>query len=314
MIRKMIGKPFYQLAAALALLILLSSATYTVGEAEQVIITQFGEPVGDPITSPGLHFKVPFVQKANYFDKRFLEWNGDPNQVPTKDKRFIWVDTYARWRITDPLRFFQRLRDERGAQSRLDDILDGETRNAVARHNLVEVVRSTNRTPEQPEAESEEETSILERIETGRESITKEILQRASERASGLGIELMDFRLKRINYVEEVQKDVFARMIAERNRVAQRYRSEGEGEAARIRGERERELQKIQSEAYRTAQELRGKADAEAAEIYAEAYSRDAGFYAFMKSMETYERTVDPKSVLILTTDSELLRYLRNAP
>jgi membrane protease subunit HflC len=306
-------KTLFRLAAVFVLLLLLNSTTYVVNEAEQVIVTQFGEPVGKPVLTPGLHFKVPLVQKANYFDKRFLEWDGDPNQVPTKDKRFIWVDTYARWRISDPLKFFQRLRDERGAQSRLDDIVDGETRSAVARHDLVEVVRSSNRKAATPEIGSEEET-VLEQIQTGRQAITDEILKRASQRASDLGIELMDFRLKRINYVEEVQKDVFARMIAERNRVAQRYRSEGEGEAARIRGERERDLQKIQSEAYRTAQGIRGKADAEATNIYAEAYSRDADFYAFTKSMETYELTADPKGLLILTTDSDFLKYLKKSP
>ncbi len=306
-------KSILRIAAIIVVLLLVNSTTYVVNEAEQVIVTQFGSPVGQPVVTPGLHFKVPVIQKANYFDKRFLEWDGDPNQVPTKDKRFIWVDTYARWRISDPLKFFQRLRDERGAQSRLDDIVDGETRSAVARHDLVEVVRSTNREAAAQEIGSEEET-LLEKIQTGRQAITDEILKRASGRAADLGIELMDFRLKRINYVEEVQKDVFARMIAERNRVAQRYRSEGEGEAARIRGERERDLQKIQSEAYRTAQGLRGKADAEATNIYAEAYNRDADFYAFTKSMETYELTADPKGMLILTTDSDFLKYLKKAP
>jgi modulator of FtsH protease HflC len=310
----MSGKSTIQIVAVLFLLLLLFSSAYLVKETEQVIITQFGEPVGDPVSEPGLHFKLPLIQKTNYFDRRFLEWDGDPNQVPTKDKRFIWVDSYARWRISDPLKFFQRLRDERGAQSRLDDILDGETRNAVARHNLVEVVRSSNRDPDVIEAGSEEETAVLEIIEKGRRLIADEILKRAAERASDLGIELMDFRFKRINYVEQVQKDVFARMIAERNRVAERYRSEGEGEAARIRGERERDLKLIQSEAYRKSQEVRGKADGEAGDIYAEAYSRDAAFYAFTKSMETYEQTLDPRSVLILTTDSDFLKFLRSAP
>jgi modulator of FtsH protease HflC len=310
----MSGRSTIQIVAVLFLLLVLFSSAYLVKETEQVIITQFGEPVGDPVSEPGLHFKLPLIQKTNYFDRRFLEWDGDPNQVPTKDKRFIWVDSYARWRISDPLKFFQRLRDERGAQSRLDDILDGETRNAVARHNLVEVVRSSNRDPDVIEAGSEEETAVLEIIEKGRRLIADEILKRAAERASDLGIELMDFRFKRINYVEQVQKDVFARMIAERNRVAERYRSEGEGEAARIRGERERDLKLIQSEAYRKSQEVRGKADGEAGDIYAEAYSRDAAFYAFTKSMETYEQTLDPRSVLILTTDSDFLKFLRSAP
>jgi len=299
-----------QIIVLLAIVLLLDQATYTVSETEQVIITQFGDPVGDPVTSPGLHFKVPFIQRTNVFDNRFLEWDGNPNQVPTRDRRFILVDTYARWRITDPLLFFQRLRDERGAQSRLDDILDGETRNAVAQHNLIELVRSTNRNAADVQIESEEEAVILEPLEQGRQEITREILQTAAGRTADLGIELLDLRLKRINYVSEVQQDVFARMIAERQRVAEEFRSEGQGEAARIDGERERELAQIQSEAYRIAEELRGKADATATAVYAEAYNRDADFYAFTKSMETYEQTMDGETVFILDTDSELLRFL----
>ena len=294
----------------LGVLFVLSSATYQVEEINQVIITQFGEPTGEPVTEPGLHFKVPFIQKTNYFEKRFLEWDGNPNQVPTKDKRFIWVDTYARWRIVDPLRFFQRLRDELGAQSRLDDILDGETRNAVARYDLIEIVRSTNRDPDTVQIESDEETAILDEIQMGRQQIASEILERAASRTSDLGIELLDLRLKRINYVEEVQQDVFARMIAERQRIAAEFRSEGQGESARISGERERDLAQIQSEAYRTAEELRGTADAEATSIYGEAYNRDPDFYAFTKSLETYEQTMDASTFFLLGTDSELLKYL----
>lgn len=294
----------------LGVLFVLSSATYQVHEVNQVIITQFGEPTGEPVTEPGLHFKVPFIQKTNYFEKRFLEWDGNPNQVPTKDKRFIWVDTYARWRIVDPLRFFQRLRDELGAQSRLDDILDGETRNAVARYDLIEIVRSTNRDPDTVQIESDEETAILDEIQMGRQQIASEILERAASRTSDLGIELLDLRLKRINYVEEVQQDVFARMIAERQRIAAEFRSEGQGESARISGERERDLAQIQSEAYRTAEELRGTADAEATSIYGEAYNRDPDFYAFTKSLETYEQTMDASTFFLLGTDSELLKYL----
>jgi len=299
-----------QIAVGVALLVLLAESAYTVSETDQVIITQFGEPVGDPVVTPGLHFKVPFIQRTNVFDKRFLEWDGNPNQVPTRDRRFIWVDTYARWRITDPLLFFQRLRDERGAQSRLDDVLDGETRNAVARHDLIELVRSTNRNPDDVPIDTEEEAVILETLERGREEITRDILRTAAERTADLGIELLDLRLKRINYVDEVQQDVFARMIAERQRVAEQFRSEGQGESARINGERERELAQIQSEAYRQAEELRGEADATATGIYAEAYDRDADFYAFTKSLETYEQTMDPSTVFILGTDSELLRFL----
>lgn len=299
-----------RIALIVLVLLLINSAFYTVNETSQVIITQFGDPIGRPITTPGVHMKVPLVQQVNEFDKRFLEWDGNPNQVPTKDKRFIWVDTYARWRIVDPLKFFQRLRDERGAQSRLDDILDGETRNAVARYDLIELVRSTNRREEDVPVESEEEKIILEPITMGRVKIEREILDRAASRMGNLGIELLDIRLKRLNYVEQVQKDVFARMIAERNRIAELFRSEGEGEAARIRGERERELKRIQSEAYRSAEELRGKADAQATDIYADAHGRDPDFYAFMKSLETYERTMDAHTVFILGTDSELLKFM----
>ena len=299
------------LVILLAALVLLGQTAYTVSETEQVIITRLGEPVGDPVVQSGLHFKIPFIERINVFEKRFLEWDGNPNQVPTKDKRFIWVDTYARWRIVDPLLFFQRLRDERGAQSRLDDILDGETRNAVAQHDLIELVRSTNRNPEDVPIESEEESVILDTIAQGRQEITREILTTAQSRTADLGIEILDIRFKRINYVEEVQQDVFARMIAERQRIAQQFRSEGQGEAARIDGERERELAQIVSEAYREAEALRGEADAEATKVYAEAYNKDADFYAFTKSLETYEATMDTSTVFILGTDSELLRFLR---
>ena len=291
-------------------LFLAGSSAYIVSETNQVVITQFGEPVGEPITDPGLHFKIPFIQTANMFEKRFLEWDGFPNQVPTRDRRFIWVDTYARWRITDPLLFFQRLRDERGAQSRLDDILDGETRNAVARHDLIEIVRTSNREPANTAASGLEEAETLDPIVTGREQITREILEAAAAAVGELGIELLDLKFKRINYIADVQQDVFARMIAERQRIASEFRSEGEGESARIQGERERDLAQIQSEAFRAAEEIRGTADAEAIDIYADAYGRDAQFYAFTKSLETYERTMDPSTFFILGTDSELLRFL----
>ena len=303
-------KTVTQLFGLVLILVVLSSATYQVHETNQVIITQFGQPIGGAKTEPGLHFKVPFIQKTNYFEKRFLEWDGSPNQVPTKDKRFIWVDTYARWRIVDPLRFFQRLRDERGAQSRLDDILDGETRNSVARYDLIELVRSNNRNPDDVLVESEEEAAILEGIEMGRGQIAAEILATSAQRTADFGIELLDLRLKRINYVEEVQQDVFARMIAERQRIAEEFRSEGEGEAARIAGERDLELLRIQSEAYRAAEELRGVADGTATAVYGDAYNSDPDFYAFTKSMETYEATMDSTTMFILGTDNELLKYL----
>ncbi len=306
------AKTITSIILGLTILITLSTSVYVTNEAQQVIITQFGRPVGEVVTEAGLHLKIPFIQAANYFEKRFLEWDGVANQVPTRDKRFIWVDTYARWRISDPLLFFQRLRDERGAETRISAILDGETRNSVARHDLVEVVRNSNRDTADILLDAEEETAILEEILIGRAEIQREIREAAQASLNDLGIELLDVRLKRINYVEEVQVDVFQRMIAERQRIASRYRSEGEGETARIDGERERELQRIQSEAYREAEEIRGQADGEATRIYAAAYNRDANFYAFIKSLETYELTADPSSILILTTDSELLRFVKS--
>jgi modulator of FtsH protease HflC len=299
---------------ALFALAVLSSATYAVDEAEQVVVTQFGKPVGRPVTTPGLKVKVPFVQTVHAFEKRFLEWDGDPNQIPTKDKRFIWVDSYARWRITDPLLFFQRLHDERGAQSRLDDILDGETRNTIAKHELIDLVRSTNRPFVVAEDVAElSQPEAAERVAFGREKLTAEVLQNARRRTGDLGIEILDFRVKQINYVDAVRQEVYARMISERKRIAERYRSEGAGEAARIAGEKERELRVIESEAYRQAQEIRGKADAEAADIYAAAYNRDPEFYRFLKSMRTLEESFDADTVLVLSTDSELLRYLNAA-
>jgi modulator of FtsH protease HflC len=302
------------LILALVLLTVLSSAFYTVKETEQVVVTQFGKAIGRPITTPGLKVKMPFVQTVHAFEKRFLEWAGDPNQVPTKDKRFIWVDTYARWRITDPLKFFQRLHDEAGAQSRLDDILDGETRNTIAKHELIDMVRSTNRpfvvAEDVAELSKPEES---ERVAFGRQVLTAEVLQNARRRTGDLGIEILDFRIKQINYVDAVRQEVYARMISERQRIAERYRSEGAGEAARIAGEKERQLRVIESEAYRTAQQIRGKADAEASDIYAAAYNRDPDFYRFLKSMGTLEKSFDKETVLVLSTDSELLKYLNAA-
>ena len=300
--------------AAVLLVIVLSNSLYTVAETEQVIVTQFGRPVGKPITTPGLKIKMPFTQVVHAFEKRFMEWDGDPNQIPTKDKRFIWVDSYARWRITDPLLFFQRLRDERGAQSRLDDILDGETRNTIAKNELIDLVRSTNR----PFVVAEDVADLsqpeaAEKVDHGREKLTQEVLANARRRTGDLGIEILDFRIKQINYVEAVRQEVYARMISERKRIAELYRSEGAGEAARIAGEKERQLRVVESEAYRQAQEIRGRADAQAADIYAAAYNRDPDFYRFLKSMGTLRESIDPETTLILSTDSELLRYLNAA-
>ena len=295
------------------LVLILLNGMYVVQEPHQVIITQFGRPVGDPVVTPGLKFKLPLVQKVHRFEKRFLEWDGDPNQLPTRDKRFIWVDSYARWRITDPLLYFQRLKNETGAQTRLDDILDGEIRNAIAKYDVVEVVRSSNRTPQQSE-ELVEDNSFLEDIESGRNAIREEVLTNARSRTSDLGIEILDVEFKRINYVAEVQRKVYERMIAERQRIADRFRSEGEGEAFRIRGEKDRELLRIRSEAYRKAQEIKGNADAEATNIYAAAYDRSPDtrtFYEFIKTMETYRTVLDESSSLVLSTDADVYRFLK---
>lgn len=296
-------------------LLVLTNTFYVVPEYQQIIVTQFGKPVGDAVDTPGLKIKLPFLQRLHRFEKRFLEWDGDPNELPTRDKRFVVVNTYARWRITDPLLFFQRLRDERGAQTRLDDILDGETRNAIAKYDVLEVVRSTNREAERTEIDPDDE-SRLEPIETGRELIRMEILTTAQQRTSNLGIEILDIQFKRINYIQQVQRSVFERMIAERKRIADRFRSEGQGEASRISGLRERDLLRIQSEAYRTAEEIRGRADALAASIYAAAYDRNAQsreFYTFLKTMESYEQTLGQDSRLILTTDSDFYRYIKRS-
>ena len=297
----------------LVLLVLLNSF-YIVYEYDQVIITQFGEPKGDAVTKPGLHIKAPFIQKANRFEKRWLEWDGDANEIPTKDKKYIWVDTYARWRISDPLVYFQRLRDERGAQSRIDDIIDGETRNAVASYDLIEIVRSSNREFEESEETAMADISyVVTEITTGREKIAQIILEESSLKAADLGIELRDVRIKRLNYVTEVQRKVFDRMIAERQQIASKYRSEGDGESAKIRGEKERELKRIQSEAYRRTQEIKGEADAEATRIYALAYNLDPEFYQFMKTLETYIASLDKETWMLLSTDAEFLKYLKSS-
>jgi modulator of FtsH protease HflC len=298
---------------ALGLLVLLLSV-FIVSETEQAIITQFGKPVGNPVVTPGVHYKVPFIQTVHFFDKRFLEWDGAPNQIPTKDKRFIWVDTYARWRIHDPLLYFQRVRDERGAHTRLDDILDGQTRNVIANNDLVELIRTTNRKFEaSAEIGGVDDTEAKARIELGREKMTRLVIEAAAPRLKELGIELLDLRLKRINYVEEVQKKIYERMITERKRIADQFRSEGQGEAAKILGDKERDLKKIDSEAYRTAQEIKGKADAEATTIYASAYNQSAdsrAFYRFTKTMESYKNTLSEKDWLVLSTKGDFFKYL----
>lgn len=300
--------------AALVLLLVLVDAVYIVTETNQAIITQFGEPIGAAVTAPGIHVKAPFIQKAHFFEKRWLEWSGDPNQIPTRDKKYIWIDTYCRWRISDPLVFYQRVRDERGAQSRIDDVVDGETRNVVANTDLIEIVRTSNR-----EFELTEEATLLDYsevsvpIELGREKIALTILENASKITPQFGVEIKDVQIKRVNYVDEVQRKVFERMIAERQRIASKYRSEGDGRSAEIRGGKERELKGIVSEAYRQAQEIQGKADAEATRIYAQAYGLDPEFYQFMRTLETYRTTLEKETWLILSTDSEFLKYLKSS-
>ncbi len=296
------------------LLALLVGGTYIVNEQEQVVITQLGRPVGEAVVTPGMKFKVPFIQKANYFEKRYMEWDGDPNQVPTKDKKYIFVDTYARWQITDPLQFFKRLENERGAQSRLDDILDGETRNFIANNNIEEAVRSSNRVPMMNDTLNGLVDSLIH-IENGRQQIQQQILASANKQTKDLGITILDFRFKRINYVQEVQDQVYERMKSERFRIADKFRSEGQGEASRINGEKERELLTIQSEAFKTAEEIKGRADAKAANIYANAYNyspQSRELYSFLKSMETFEYVFDDETSVILSTDSELFKYLKS--
>lgn len=295
--------------------ILIVASVYTVDETEQVIILQFGKPVGEPVKEAGLHFKLPFIQTVNVFDKRVLEWDGDENQIPTSDKKYIWVDTFARWRIVDPLKFYQSVNNERNAQSRLDDIIDSATRNFISENLLIEAVRNTNRKLETTVEEQEGlgVESAVQQIEKGRENITKLILQKAAETMPQYGLELLDVRIKRINYIEEVRQKVYERMISERKRIAEKFRSEGQGRKAEIDGERQKELQIITSEAYRKAQAIKGKADAEATRIYANAFNKDPDFYSFIQTLETYRTTLNNNNTtLILNTDSDFLKYLKN--
>jgi len=294
------------------MLIGLNSSVFIVQEKDQVVITQFGRPVGEAIIEPGMYFKLPLIQDANYFEKRYMEWNGDPNQVPTKDKKFIFVDTYARWQITDPLQFFKRLTNERNALSRIDDILDGDTRDFIANNDIEEAVRTSNRVPESSDTEIIGDS--LAKIYVGRDSIQNMILESANKQTTELGIKILDFRFKRINYVQEVQNQVYERMKSERFRIADKFRSEGQGEASRINGEKERELKNIQSIAFRDAEMIKGKADATAASIYAKAYNKSSqsrNLYSFLKSMETFEKTFDGKTSIFISTDSELYKYLK---
>lgn len=310
-------------------LFIASGTFYQVDETEQVVITQFGEPVRTPITTPGLKMKVPFIQTVRRFDKRIIEWDGLPGQIPTLDKRFIIVDTTARWRISDPLRFLQSVGDERSAHSRLDDLINSAARDVVSSHLLIQTVRTFARElpPDESDEGSDEPRTVAvakpdaavlptakdvapeERL--GRDKLTEAMVKRARANLPNLGIELIDIRLKSVNYVREVEQRVYERMISERRRIAARFRSEGDGASAKIRGEKERELDRLRSEAYRKAQEIIGKADAEAARIYAEAYGQDAEFYAFYQTLEAYKQTLQKNSSLLVTTGSDFYRYLK---
>ena len=312
----------FSVVLAFVLLRVILGCFFAVYQTEQVIITQFGKPVGEPITDPGLHFKLPVIQEVNRIHKRFLEWDGTPVAIPTRDKTYIHVDTFARWRIHDPKTFFVRLRDERSAQSRLEDILGSETRNAVAKHDLIEIIRTDkNRKPLRDENLKNVPTGlgtigVLLPIQYGRLKIEDEIKSKAAGKLSEFGIDLLDVRLKRVNYNPDVLDRIYQRMISERRQIAQRFRSEGEGEAARIAGQKERDLNEIQSTAYRQVQQIRGEADAKATEIYAQAYTQNsqaAEFYNFLKSMDTYRKVLTKDSTLVFSTDSDLFGLLKRA-
>ena len=301
-------------AVVVALIVLgLYSAAFVVDETEQVVITRFGKAIGEAKTEPGLYFKIPWVEQANYFPKNLLAWDGDPGQIPTLDKTFIVVDTFARWKIVDPLKFFQTVNNMTSAQSRLDDILDSAVRNFVTSFPLIETVRMTNREMDTFEAgvDQVKDTSPLGEVKMGRAQITKGILEQAQPKLEGFGIQLVDVKFKQLNYVEEVQKSVYGRMIAERKQIAEKFRSEGKGEARKIEGEMERDLKQINSEAYRKAQEIKGKADAEATRIYAQSFGKNPEFYSFVQTLNMYKETMDKDSSLILSTDSEFLKYFK---
>jgi len=302
------------LIPAIIVLIAIFSGAYIIDETEQVIITQFGRAIGNPKTDPGLYFKIPVIQQANFFPKNLLEWDGDAGQVPTLDKTYIYVDTFARWKIADPLKFFQTVNNVVGALARLDDIIDPAVRNFITSYPLIETVRNTNRELDKLDTDQghAEEERPLGEVTMGRGKITQGIMVQAQPKLVAFGIELVDVQVKRLNYVEQVRKSVYGRMIAERKQIAQKFRSEGEGEARIIEGSQEKELKRITSEAYKTAQEKMGKADAESTMIYAQAYDKDPEFYSFVKSLDVYEKTMDKESSLLLSTDSDFLQFFKS--
>jgi membrane protease subunit HflC len=293
--------------------VVLYGSAFVVDETEQVVVTRFGKVVRDPIREPGLYFKLPVVDQANVFPKNLQSWDGEPGQVPTLDKTFIWVDTFARWKIVDPLKFFQTVNNIRGANSRLNDIIQSAVRNFVTSYPLIETVRMTNRELDTFEAGMDQvkDTSPLGEVKLGRVQLTKGILEQAQPKLESFGIELVDVKIKMLNYVDEVQKSVYGRMIAERKQIAEKFRSEGKGEARKIEGEMERDLKQIGSEAYRKAQETKGKADAEATRIYAQSFGKDPEFYSFVQTLNMYKESMDKDSSLILSTDSEFLKYFK---
>ncbi|MDJ0915082.1 MAG: protease modulator HflC [Desulfobacterales bacterium] len=304
----------YLIVILAAIVFTIYNAAYFVDETEQVVVTQFGRIVGQAVTEPGLKFKLPFIQKANFFNKNLLEWDGDPGQIPTLDKTFIWVDTFARWKIVDPIVFFQTVNNRFNAMVKLNDIIDPAVRNAITSNRLIEAVRKSNREMDTAEiglGDVEKDQRATYVINVGRQAITKEIMNRAQPKLKEFGIELVDVKIKRINYVEEVRKAVYGRMIAERKQIAEKFRSEGKGEAQKILGEKQRDLKQIQSEAYRIAEEIKGKADAEATKIYAESYGLDPEFYSFNQTLEIYKESLGKDNSLILSTDSEFLKYLK---
>jgi len=301
------------IALIIIIIFIFFVALYVVDETEQVIITRFGEAIGKPKITPGLYFKLPIIDTTNYFPKNLLEWDGDPGQIPTLDKTFIWVDTFARWKIVDPLKFFETVNNVVAGLGRLDDIIDPAVRNFITSYPLIETVRMTNRELDTFEVgiDKVKEISPLGEVKTGRARITKGIMEQAQPKLAKFGIELVDVKIKRLNYVEEVQRSVYARMIAERKQIAEKFRSEGKGEARKIEGDKEREMKRITSEAYRTAQEIKGKADAESTKIYAQAYGRDPDFYSFTNTLDIYKETMDKDSTLVLSTDSEFFKYFK---
>lgn len=311
---------FLALAALLIVFFALAGGFYVVRETQQVIVTQFGQPVGKPVTTAGLHLKIPLIQTVHYIDKRVQEWDGPSAEMPTKDKLYIVVDAFGRWRISDPLQYFLRLRDPRSAISRLDDVLGSELRNVVARHELVEVVRTTkDRKPIQDEmlASTGGISGTLPPIRFGRVALEREVADQAREKLREFGIELLDVRFKRINYNPAVSEKIFERMISERRQIAERFRSEGAGEAAKILGNKERELKQIESEAYRKVQGIQGKADAEATAIYAEAFNQSQearDFYAFQRTLDVYRGSFQSGTTLLLSTDNGLLQLLKGTP